>query len=233
MRPLAPRERRTIVLAAIVLVPSLGWIYAGRPFVRSLADLNERVAIERGTLARERAAVAEAARNPARKRFADSALAAAAARVFTGANDVAAGAMLASYLGDAARRTHVWLASATTRPPAAAGARSGAAGSGAAGATPVLPGGRGPLPAGGRGSAQVPDALPDGLRAVRVELRAESDFRGILDFLDAIEQGDKVVTVERLDISRVLRAGDEDRETLSMTATVVGYTMSAPAGGSR
>ena len=40
---------------------------------------------------------------------------------------------------------------------------------------------------------------PDGLRPLRVELRAESDFQGVLDFLDALERGEKIVVVERLE----------------------------------
>jgi hypothetical protein len=143
--------------------------------------------------------------------------------------------MLVSYLGDVARRTHVWLASAATRPAATAAARAGGLPT-AAGRVPAAPG----VPAvpGGRGAAPPAGVLPAGLSALRVEVRAESDFQGVLDFLDAIERGDKVVTVERLDVARVLRAGEEDRETLSFTATVVGYAMNtrsndapAPGGG--
>lgn len=80
----------------------------------------------------------------------------------------------------------------------------------------------------GRGTSSAAP-LPAGLSALRVELRAESDFQGALEFLDALERGQKIVTVERLDIVRVLRAGDEDRETLSITATVVGYAMTKAA----
>ena len=163
----------------------------------ALAETNDRIVTERDALSREQAAVRDAARNPARQQFADSAMKATASRVFTGANDVAAGASLVTYLGDVARTTHVWLASAATRSAPNAGGRG----------APVA---------------------SDGLRALRVELRAESDFQGILHFLDALERGGKVVTVERLDVTRTLRAGDEDRETLSMSATVVGYAMGQP-----
>jgi len=68
------------------------------------------------------------------------------------------------------------------------------------------------------------------VRALRVELRAETDFQGVLEFLDALERGGKLVTIERLDIAMTLRAGDEDRETLSVTATVIGYSL---GGGAR
>jgi hypothetical protein len=212
------RDRRAVVLGLAILIPSLGWVYAGRPAVAALAELNDRIASERDALARERAAIAEATRNPARKRVADSAVAAVAGRVFSGANDVAAGATLATYLGDVARRTHVWLASATTRTAPSGAAPGGVASPGAAGA------GRG-----GRGAA--PATAADGIRQLRVELRGESDFQGVLEFLKELERGPKLVTVERLDIAKTLRAGEEDRETLSITATVVGYALATPSPG--
>jgi hypothetical protein len=189
------RERRTVFGGATILAIGLGWVYVVKPLRASLADLNDQVAVEREALAREQAAVEEATRSPARKRVADSAMVAAQSRLFSGANDVAAGAALATYLGEVAKRSHVWLANAATRPAPA-----------------VRPG-------------TAPPVEADGLHRLRVEVRAESDFRGVLDFLVALERGEKVVTIERLDIAKTLRAGDEDRETLSITATVVGYAL--------
>lgn len=208
------RDKRAVFIGLAILVPSLAFIWGVKPLRQALADTNDRIATERDALSREQAAVAEAMRDPARKALADSALVAARSRVFTGANDIAAGASLVSYLGDVAKRTHVWLASATTRPNPTA-ARAGASG---ASVTPGAPAARAATP------------LPEGVRALRVELRAETDFQGILEFLDALERGGKLVTVERLDIAKTLRAGDEDRETLSVTATVIGYSL---GGGAR
>lgn len=221
-------ERRTVLIALAVLVPSLGWVFGVKPLRASLAATNDRIATERDALARERTAILEASRSPVRKRFADSAMAATDARLFTGANEVAAGATLVSYLGEVARRTHVWLASAATRAATGSGGRGltpGSAAGSAAGSAPRLGLPPGVAAQGGRGGAAAAPALPDGLRALRVEVRAESDFQGVLEFLDALERGPKVVTVERLDIARTLRAGDEDRETLSVNATVVGYSI--------
>ena len=178
--------------------PSLGWVWGVRPARTALADMEDRIVSEREALAREKAALAAATTQPARQRFADSAMKDAAARAFAGANDVAAGAALVTYLGDVAARTHVWLGSAATRPAAAT--RGGSA------------------------------ATMNGLRPLRVEIRGESDFRGVLEFLDALERGGKVVVVERLDVARALRAGDDDRETLSVSATVVGYALPPAAG---
>ncbi len=65
-----------------------------------------------------------------------------------------------------------------------------------------------------------------GVRTLHVEIRGESDLRGIMTFLDAMERGDKLVRVERLDISRGLSGpGNEQAETLLIAATVAGYAM--------
>jgi hypothetical protein len=72
-----------------------------------------------------------------------------------------------------------------------------------------------------------------GVRTLHVEIRGESDLRGILSFLDGLEHGDKLVRIERLDISRGLSGvGNEKAETLTLNATISGYAMgnlNAPA----
>lgn len=193
--PMPSRDRRAILIGLAILVPSLAWVWGVRPARAALADMQDRIVSEREALAREKAAVAAATTQPARQRVADSAMKAAASRAFDGANDVAAGAALVTYVGEVAARTHVWLGSATTRP---------------------APTGRGTT-----------TPVTNGLRPLRVELRGESDFKGVLEFLDALERGGKVVVVERLDVARALRAGDDSRETLSVSATVVGYALPA------
>lgn len=70
-------------------------------------------------------------------------------------------------------------------------------------------------------------STPSGVRMLRVEVRAESDLRGILTFLTALEHGGRLVRVDRLDISRASRAKDEDTETLAMTATISGFAISS------
>ena len=65
-----------------------------------------------------------------------------------------------------------------------------------------------------------------GVRTLHVEIRGESDLRGMLSFLDALERGDKLVRVERLDVSRGLSGpGNEQAETLTIAATIAGYAM--------
>src|SRR5204863_3278933 len=58
---------------------------------------------------------------------------------------------------------------------------------------------------------------PEGIRTLRVEIRAESDIQGIVKFLQTLEGGTKLVRVDRLEISRT--PGLEDKngfETLSV-----------------
>ncbi|MES1259449.1 MAG: GspMb/PilO family protein [Gemmatimonadota bacterium] len=65
-----------------------------------------------------------------------------------------------------------------------------------------------------------------GVRTLHVELRGESDLRGILAFLDALDHGDKLVRVERLDVARGLSGpGNEQAETLTIAATISGFAM--------
>lgn len=65
----------------------------------------------------------------------------------------------------------------------------------------------------------------DGVRTLRVEIRAESDLIGTLMFLQGLERGDKLVRIDRLDISRTPRADKEDSETLSIAATISGFAI--------
>ena len=189
-RTMKPRDRRAIVIGALVLLPGLLFIWGVRPYRAALGDARDQLATERAAFAREQAAVDNARRNPTLRHAADSAMAAMRPRLFEGKDDVMAGAELASYLGDVARDTRVWLEDAATRP-----------------ATPAV----------------------NGVRTLRVEIRAESDLLGTLMFLQRLERGEKLVRVERLDISRTPRGQNEDQETLSIAATLAGY---AAANGS-
>jgi hypothetical protein len=66
---------------------------------------------------------------------------------------------------------------------------------------------------------------PEGLRNLHVEIRAESDVLGAMMFLQALERGDKLVRVDRVDISRSARSDQKDAETLSIAATVSGFAV--------
>jgi hypothetical protein len=185
-----PRERRTIVIGALVLLPGLLFVYGVRPYQAALSDARDQLATERQALAREKAAIATARQNPQLQHIADSAMHAMQPRLFEGKDDVMASAELAAYIGDLARGARVWLQDAGTRPATAA---------------------------------------DDGVRTLRVEIRAESDLLGTLMFLQALERGEKLVRVDRLDISKSARGDEKDAETLSIVATVSGFAISEVA----
>jgi hypothetical protein len=188
---LSTTERRTILRGALLLAPVACFTLVVRPYRTALAEVRERTRVEADALARERGAVAMAARNPALQRLTDSMLQVTTPRLFSGRDDVMASSELAAYLGRTAEQHRVWMVDATTRPG-------------------VL--------------------SPAGVRTLRVDLRAESDFEGLLDFLQALEQGDRVVRIERLDVSQALsRVGNEEAETLTIVATVSGFALPNPS----
>ena len=187
---ISARDRRAILVGALIVLPALFFVWGVRPFLSSLDDARDLLAAERGALARERAAVLAAERNPELQRLADSLVRAVSPRLFAGQDDVIATAELVSHLGVIAEQSDVWLQTASTRP-----ALIGAS----------------------------------GVRTLQVELRAESDLRGVLAFLQALERGAKLVRVERLDVSVAPGTFTDDGvEPVSVSATVVGYAL--PAG---
>ena len=183
---LQPRDRRAVTLGAAVLIPALLFIWGLRPYLAALDDARQELAAQRDALAREEAALASARDNPRLRQVADSAMRAMQPRLFQGRDDVMASALLASYVGDVAQRSRVWLEDASTRP------------------SPVAKG---------------------GVRALQVEIRAESDLRGTLRFLQALERGQKLVRIDRLDVTRAPGSADDGMETLSITATISGFAL--------
>jgi len=141
---MSTRDRRAVLLGAVFLLPWLVFIWGVRPYRNALNDARDQLATERATLARERAAIATAKKNPQLQHVADSAMRATRPRLFEGKDDVMASAELASYLGEVAGETRVWLQDAATRP-------------------------------------SLPSA--EGVRTLRVDIRAESDLLGTLMFL--------------------------------------------------
>ena len=123
---MSARDRRAVFRGAIVLLPPLLYIWGLRPYRSALADARDQLRTERETLARERAAVVMARRNPQLQHVADSAMREMSPRLFAGRDDVMASAELASYLGDVARQTRLFLQDASTRPagPSTGGVRT-------------------------------------------------------------------------------------------------------------
>ena len=74
-------------------------------------------------------------------------------------------------------------------------------------------------------------ALPKTKSTVRTlseDIRGESDLQGILEFLQALEHGPKLVRVSRVDMSRPTRDAD-DIETVLFAATITAYALPAEA----
>jgi type II secretory pathway component PulM len=75
-------------------------------------------------------------------------------------------------------------------------------------------------------------SLNEGIVALAVDFRAESDFEGVLHFLNSVERGGKLVHVSSLVIQRQDRPvapGVPDTEVLSVNGTVTGYGVFADA----
>jgi hypothetical protein len=188
---MSPSDRRALTLGAAIVLPSLFFVFGVKPYRAALADVQQQLTVEREAFSRERAAVSAAKRNPEMQHVADSAMQAMAPRLFTGRDDVMASAEVATYLGDVARASHVWLQDASTRPAT---------------------------------------ALDGGVRALHVEIRGESDLRGILEFVKSLESGGKFIRVQRLDVSAQPGRSDQPgTETLALSASIVGYAIPDPS----
>jgi hypothetical protein len=182
---MSPKDRRAIVLGAVIVLPALIFIWGVRPYRAAMAETRDELETARLALSREKAAVAAKPTAPGGQQFADSALVMVAPRLFEGRDDAIASAQLAAYLGTVARRSRVLMEDANTRPSTMSS---------------------------------------EGIRTLRVEVRAESDIQGVATFLHNLETGSKLVRVDRLEISRV--PGLEDKngfETLSVAATIAGF----------
>lgn len=66
------------------------------------------------------------------------------------------------------------------------------------------------------------------VRTLSEDIRGESDLQGILEFLQALEHGPKLVRVSRIDLSRPTRDAD-DIETVLFAATITAYALPAEA----
>lgn len=64
---------------------------------------------------------------------------------------------------------------------------------------------------------------PDGLRLVRVDVRAEGDVQGIGGWLAALERGAYAVQVSTFEVSAAPNSGDDGTEPLAVRATLIGY----------
>jgi hypothetical protein len=72
--------------------------------------------------------------------------------------------------------------------------------------------------------AQTPGVSPAGVRSFPVAIRAESDFEGIMDLLQALESGRKIVRIDALTLSAPSGAdAAASPGVVRLRATVVGF----------
>ena len=198
---LAPRDRRAVLAGTWVLVPVLIATLVVRPWAVALYDARASATRERELLVRERALLADASGDSARLRLASQTLADAAPRLFAGAEAVTASAELARYATTQAVASGLVVRQAESQTTLAEDARMDPA-------------------ARADSSADV----------LRVAIRASGDIGAVVRFLRLMEDGPRLVRVERIGISRGL-VGTSEAGTLVLTATVTGLARNRLAGG--
>jgi hypothetical protein len=92
------RDRRAVVIGAMILAPGLAWAFGVRPYLDAVSETGDRVKTERALLERELALVASARRHPEEFRAGAERLLSEAPRLIGGGDDGAAAAALAGYL---------------------------------------------------------------------------------------------------------------------------------------
>ncbi len=104
---LGSRDRRALMLGALVAVPALLYLAAIKPYIASMRRVKERIETQRELLRREKALVAAAPRLPGLINAAREALAAEAPRLYLDRDPVAATAALSRDVNDALRNAGV------------------------------------------------------------------------------------------------------------------------------
>lgn len=198
---LAPRDRRALLAGAWVLLPVLIATLVVRPWTIAAYEGRASVARERELLVRERTLLADASGDTARLRLASQALADDAPRLFAGAEAVTASAELARYVTTQATAGGLAVRQADTQTMLAEDART----------DPTVRA----------------DSSAD---VLRVAIRASGDVGAVVGFLRVMEDGQRIVRVERVGISRGL-AGTSEAGTLVLTATITGLARSRFVGG--
>jgi hypothetical protein len=103
------RDRRALLLGAVVLLPALAWAGAVRPYVAALETARDQLATERALLAREEGLLAAAGELPARLADSERVAAASAERLIRASNGPLAEAALTGTLESVASWSRVLL----------------------------------------------------------------------------------------------------------------------------
>ena len=115
MPSLSSRDRRALRLGAWVTLPVLFIVLMLQPFIGVVRSRQEEVIVTRELLARERGAMADAARDSARAVAIADVVAASAGRTFERGDAVAAAAELGGYARESAQRTRLVIEESETR----------------------------------------------------------------------------------------------------------------------
>ena len=118
---LASRDRRALILAAVLVIPVLLYRVAADPYARTLWDVRNQIEVQRDLLARELTILAEAPGYPALTQEAAAALRQEARRLFSGPDALSASAALVNYVSEAARQHRVLVQRSETRTGTSAG----------------------------------------------------------------------------------------------------------------
>ena len=112
---LGARDRRALRVGAWLVAPVLALLLVVQPYRRALRDARDLLATERASLARELAALRDAPRDARLVAQGAQALAEEGARLFDGADAVAASAELAGWVADLAAEQGLELEDSETR----------------------------------------------------------------------------------------------------------------------
>lgn len=118
---MTPRDRRALVLGGAVLFSALAFTLGVQPYRRARTTLRERIAEQRGLLARELSLVQGARALPQALERAATALDEKRTRLLPGGDPLSATAALVGIVGDEARREGVLLEAIESRTPEPAG----------------------------------------------------------------------------------------------------------------
>lgn len=110
-----PRDRRALIVAALVVLPVLLYRVAVSPYMQVLSDIHDRVEVQRELLRRELTVLEEAPAYPVLTRDAAAALSVEAPRLFSGPDELAASAALINYVSVESRRHRVLIQQSETR----------------------------------------------------------------------------------------------------------------------
>jgi hypothetical protein len=201
---MSPRDRRAVRLGAWVLLPTLLIVLVIRPWTTAFLERQTSLATQRALLAREVSLLADSSDTRQKLVVARRALDEVAPRLFSGTEAATASAELARYLALQTARSGLTVERTETET--------------------ILDGASsGPSPINETRS----EANDIGAPTLRVILRARGDVRAIVALLHALEQGPKLVRVERLAIGRAISGSEVDEDALTVTATISGLAASA------